>query len=74
VSFFGAVHLYVVSTHRIERDLAKSDGGSLLPIREGAWARWAQLGHRRGEVDPLPPMWRLEPGPVHLGHNRSAPA
>jgi hypothetical protein len=71
VSFFGAVHLYVVTAHRIERDLAKSDGGALLPLRDGAWAR---LGDRSGEVDPLPPIWRVEPGPVHLVHNRSAPA
>ena len=71
MSFFGAVHLYVVTAHRIERDLAKSDGGALLPLRDGAWA---QLGDRSGEVDPLPPIWRVEPGPVHLVHNRSAPA
>ena len=74
MSFFGAVRLYVVSAHRIERELAKSDGGSLPPLRDGAWARWAQLGDRTGEVDPLPPMRRVEPGPVNLVHNRSAPA
>jgi hypothetical protein len=74
MSFFGAVHLYVVTAQRIERDLAKSDGGSLLLLRDGAWARWAQLGDRSREVDPLPPIWRVEPGPVHLVHNRSAPA
>jgi hypothetical protein len=74
MSLFCAVRLYVVSANRTERDLALSDGGSVLPLRDGAWALWAQLDDRTGEVDPLPPMWRVEPGPVHVAHSRSAPA
>jgi hypothetical protein len=63
-----------VSADRIERDLAPSEDGSGPPHREGAWALWAQAGDRRGQMDPLPPISRVEPGPVHIGHHWSAPA
>jgi hypothetical protein len=74
MSFFGAVRLYVVSAARIERDLATSDGGSVTPSRDGAWALWARMGDRGGEMDPLPPVSRVEPGPVHVPHGWSDPA
>lgn len=73
MSLFGAARLYVVSAERIERDLAPLDGGSMPPHRDGAWALWARMGDCGGVVDPLPPMWRVEPGPVHVAHGRSAP-
>jgi hypothetical protein len=74
MSFFGAVRLYVVSVDRIERHLAPFDDGSLPPSRDGAWARWARMGDSGGEMDPLPPMSRVEPGPVHVAHRWSDPA
>jgi hypothetical protein len=74
MSLFGAVRLYVVSADLTARDFALSNGDSLLPLRDGAWALWAKLGDRTGEVDPLPPTWRVEPGPVHVARSRSAAA
>jgi hypothetical protein len=50
---FSNGRLYVVSVNRTERDLAcrtaarLSDGGSVLPLRDSAWALWAQLGIAR---------------------------
>jgi hypothetical protein len=74
MSLFGAVRLYVVSADLTARDFALSDGDSVLPLRDGAWALWAKLGDRTGEVDALPPRWRVEPGPVHIARSRSATA
>lgn len=74
MSLFGAVRLYVVSADRTVRDCALSDGDSLPPLRDGAWAVWAKLGDRTAEMNPLPPMWRVEPGPVHIARSRSATA
>ena len=74
MSLFGAVRLYVVSADRTVRDFALSDGDSVVPLRDGAWALWAKSGDRTREVDPLPPMWRVEPGPVHIAPSRSAAA
>lgn len=74
MSLFGAVRLYVVSADRTVRDFALSDGDSVPPLRDGAWALWAKLGDRTEEVDPLPPVWRVEPGPVHVARSRSAAA
>jgi hypothetical protein len=74
MSFFGAVRLYVVSADRIERHLAPSDDGSLPPSRDGAWALWARMVDSGGEIDPLPPVSRVEPGPVHIAHGWSDPA
>jgi hypothetical protein len=74
MSFFGAVRLYVMSADRTVRDFALSDGDSVLPLRDGAWALWAKLGDRTREVDPQPPMWRVEPRPVHIARSRSASA
>ena len=74
MNLFGAVRLYVVSADRTVRDCALTDGDSVPPLRDGAWALWAKLGDRTGEVDPLPPMWRVEPGPVHIARSRSATA
>ena len=70
MSLFGAVRLYVVSADRTVRDFASSDGDSVPPLRDGAWALWAKSGDRTEEVDPLPPMWRVEPGPVHIARSR----
>jgi hypothetical protein len=74
MSLFGAVRLYVVCADRSVRDFARSDGDSVLPLRDGDWALWAKLGDRRGEVDLPPPMWRVEPGSVHIARSRSATA
>jgi hypothetical protein len=70
MSLFGAVRLYVVSADRTVRDFALSDGDSMPPLREGAWALWAKLGDRTGEVDPWPwPLewWEFERSVVILG-------
>lgn len=74
MSLFGAVRLYVVSADLTARDFARSDGDSVLPLRDGAWALWAKLGDRTAEVDPLTPLWRVERGPVHIARSRSATA
>jgi hypothetical protein len=74
MSLFGAVRLYVESADRTVRDVALSDGDYVLPLRDGAWALWAKLGDRTREVQSLPPMWRVEPGPVHIARSRSAAA
>jgi hypothetical protein len=74
MSLFGAVRLYVVSADRTVRDFALSDGDSVPPLRDDAWALWAKLGDRTGEVDPLPPMWRVEARPVHIARSRSVSA
>jgi hypothetical protein len=71
MSFFGAVRLYVVSADCTQRHLAPSDDGSLPPSRDGAWALWARMGDSRDEIDPLPPVSRVEPGPVHIAHGSS---
>ncbi len=68
-SLFGAMRLYVVSVHRIERDLPPPDDGFLPPIGEGAWALWARMGEGRGLVDPLPPVSRVA-GAVHIAAAR----
>jgi hypothetical protein len=74
MSFFGAMRLYVVIADRIERELAPSDGGSLPPSRDGAWALWARMGDSGDEMDPLRPLSRVEPGSVHIAHGWSDPA
>ena len=73
MSFFGAVRLCVVCADRTERDLTPSDGGSVPPFRDGAWALWARMGDSGGEMDPLPPVSRVEPEPVHIAHGWSDP-
>jgi hypothetical protein len=74
MSLFGAARLYVASADRIERDLAPLDIGSVPLHHDGAWALWAQMGACDDVADPLPRLWRVEPGPVHVAHRRSAPA
>jgi hypothetical protein len=74
MSFFGAVRMYVVSADWIERHLAPSDDSSLPPSRGGAWALWARMGDSGDEMDPLRPLSRVEPGPVHIAHGWSDPA
>ena len=73
MSLFGAARLYVVSADLIERDLASPDAGAARPRRDGAWALWARQGESGREVDPRPPVSRVEPGPVHIAYGRSDP-
>lgn len=75
MSLFGAARLYVACTdRRIEHDLAPSDGGTMPPLRDDAWALWAKMGASRGDIRARPRMWRVRPGPVRLAQRRSARA
>ena len=71
MSLFGAARLYLVCADRSERDSAPSDGGTVPPRGDGAWALWAKMGASRGEVDARPPLWRVQPGPVRLARGGS---
>jgi hypothetical protein len=71
MTLFGAARLYLVCAGRIERDLVPSDRDYVPPHRDGAWALWAKTGAARVEIDRVPPLWRVKPGPVHIAHGRS---
>jgi len=72
MSLSGAVRLYVVATYLIEWDVAPSDDGLVPWHGDGIWALWAQMDARVDDVDPLPPLRRVEPGPVLIAGGRVA--
>ena len=74
MSLSGAVRLYVVATHLIERDIAPPDTGLVPWHLDGGWASSAQMGARDDDVDPLPRLRRVEPGPVLVADGRAAPS
>ena len=72
MSLSGAVRLYVAAIHLMECDVTPSDDGLVSWRGDGIWALWAQMDARVDEVDPLPPLRRVEPGRVLIADGRAA--
>ena len=64
---FGAVRLFVAATATVESHPAQEDDDALIPIRDGAWARWAGKGESSDPIDPLPSLPRVSGAAAHIG-------